>query len=579
MKPTSFTVIFDEAGNLDTEKSESTVFVDNFCSFAVRRSNNSFIKYESSSAGFHLFIGEYTPAHPELTCTRKYGQGTNIIYNATQRSLTIKSDYLGTSIVYYQRLGTLFEVSNRLENLSLINSKINWSAIQQYLNSGYTISDDTFFTSIHQTIPNQIVTITSVDGLKTETTIECSKAMLNNLPRKELEEKVLHRLTSILNSETRSTLMMSAGWDSRTLLSNGSANYHAAYTHGDLSSREISIARRLTGTLRLNHHFIDSTSLQLDLTLLETMLENLGFCVFPIWYLSSLKIDLMKSGPISSGVLGELIGGHYGLLSIGKRIQKLLSAALMIHDGFLNESKVLGMIDRFSTPAKEHWFLTPEYNALFQENASNTKTRMLEKLLKLRKTEGNWQEAVENFNMEHRARQYILKQAQASSSTIGYVLPFGDDQLTKLVKSIAFKYRVHNKLNQRILSSKSPQLLNAPMAATLINARYPIIIQELSRGIRILIEETTKRLGLSPPRLGWFNYEHIYQSDVFQNLITSLRHKMWDQDRMLRTIETNESLGIDAGSTLDMLCKIKTIDYYLILQENLIREANYEKNS
>lgn len=37
---------------------------------------------------------------------------------------------------------------------------------------------------------------------------------------------------------------------------------------------------------------------------------------------------------------------------------------------------------------------------------------------------------------------------------------------------------------------------------------------------------------------------------------------------MKEVIARNPARGIDAGSTLDMLCKIKTVDYYLNLRSN-----------
>lgn len=579
MKPTSFTIIFDRDGKLESHDSTSTVFSDNYCSLSVRLLNDYYIKYQSSKNGFLLFIGEYVSTITKPGGDAPFGQGSYVYYDSRRRSLTIESDVLGTSIIYYQELGSLLKVSNRLENLLLKESSINWCAIQQYLNSGYTISSDTFFSNIHQTLPNQSLTINYNRNLTAEARNDEWKCELKHLSLQDLSEKASHRLSAILQSKMRSTLMMSAGWDSRTLLSSGPSNYNAAYTHGDLSSREIFIAHGLTRAQRLNHHFIDSKSFALDSGLLDEMLEELGFCVFPIWYTSSTLISLMKNGPISSGVLGELFGGHYGLLSIGNRAQKFLSAISIVDESLLSQRKITEKIKQFSAPHAEHWFLNPSYNALFQEIAPATKSKMLSKLLELRSEEGGWQEGLESFNMQHRARQYIVKQAQAASSTTGYILPFGDDELTKIVKAIPFKHRIHNRLNKLILSSKSPDLLRAPMAATLIGARYPIILQELSRVVRILLEESAKGLGLSPPRLGWFNYEHIYQSDTFQELVTSLKHEMWDRKRMLETISKNISRGIDAGSTLDMLCKIKTVDYYLTLYNQQSCDRNHEKVS
>ena len=101
------------------------------------------------------------------------------------------------------------------------------------------------------------------------------------------------------------------------------------------------------------------------------------------------------------------------------------------------------------------------------------------------------------------------------------------------------------------------------MAATLAKAKRPILIQELSRILRILFEKTFFKLKKNRPNLGWFNYEHLYSGDFFETTIHSLRSDIWSKERMSKTIASNQKNGIDAGSTMDMVCKIKTIDYYL----------------
>jgi len=176
---------------------------------------------------------------------------------------------------------------------------------------------------------------------------------------------------------------------------------------------------------------------------------------------------------------------------------------------------------------------------------------------------GDWQSAIENFNMEHRARQYILKQAQTANSTIGYIIPFSDDSLVDIVQQLPFQYRVHNKLNRLILKKRNPALLAPPMAATLISAHYPIIIQEVSRGVRVVIEEARNKLGLKPLRLGWFDYEHLYEKSLFHDIIDSLQLDLWNKQYMHEVIHPHPRKRFDAGSLLDMLCKIKTVDYYL----------------
>ena len=293
------------------------------------------------------------------------------------------------------------------------------------------------------------------------------------------------------------------------------------------------------------------------------MIEELGFCVFPVWYIAGQRAQSTYNAPLSSGVLGEFLGGHYGLLSMGTRLQKMLASASLLNARFIRDEQFSAALERFATPAPDHWFLSTEGRDLLADTATSTKTIIQKKLDSELKRTGSWQSAIEAFNMEHRARQYILKQAQAASSTSGYIAPFADDRIAEIIQQIPFDNRVHNKLNQKLLKSNHPKLLDYSMAATLIPAKHPIFFQELSRGARIFFEQCRKLSGLSQPKLGWFNYEHLYQTNILNTITDSLTSTLWDKNRMHSTLERNPENSIDAGSTLDMLCKLKTLDYYL----------------
>jgi hypothetical protein len=562
MKSTSFLVkmSIDQTTLPDTH----CVYYDAFCSLYIRVRNANHIQYICDDEGFIVFVGEVTKTSLSRKITSSPGQGTLVTYSEASKKITINTDRLGTALLYYGRdQNDNLEISNRLDNLTLAEKKPNWSSIQQYLNTGYTISSSTFFYGIEQTLPNEKLTACSEELFLVKRTMTEPSSHKATYTVEQLVDQLASRLSTVLRELPSSVLMMSAGWDSRTLLMTGPENYHMAYTHGDLSSREISIARTLTGDLRMDHAFSDIKNLDLSEDLLKRMLDELGFCVFPVWYIAGRRAQEIHNAPLSSGVLGELIGGHYGVLSMGTRFQKILASASLVNDSLIRKDQFSKALERFTTPAAHHWFLSAEGHSRLAQSANITKNIMRERLDSTHQSVGDWQTAIETFNMEHRARQYILKQAQAASCTSGYIAPFADNELAEISQLIPFSSRVHNKLNQRVLRAQHPQLLNYSMAATLLPAKYPILLQEFSRAARITLEQTRKLIKMNQPRLGWFNYDHLYQSNVLQEIISSLTSTLWDKARMRRTIEDNPRNGIDAGSTLDMLCKIKTVDYYL----------------
>lgn len=563
MKPTSFSIAL---GQQRTALHESgKVFEDQHCTLWVNSVKNHHLRHEIGEAGFRVFVGErlteqeWNAPHQELP-----GQGTLIQYESSTGTLSLTTDRLGTTLVYHQQQGEdVFYLSNRLEHLISPDQTTHWNAIQQYLCRGYTLGCDTFFKEIQQSLPNQKLDVRVGDTKLSVERNERPSRSLNGLSRDAIIDHMAQRLTERLTTQPPGILMMSAGWDSRTLLLAGAEPFVTAYSHGDLSSREIRIAQQLTGQSMLDHVFTEISRLDFPPELLENMLEQTGFCVFPIWYQAARKMARLYDAPLVSGVLGELMGGHYGVLSFGSRWQKLKSALFVLNRQQLSNSQIEIMVKRFALPPANHWFLTDDANRHFAEIAPDTGEQTFNLFLENFQASGDWQLAIEKFNMEHRARQYILKQPQAGLGDLGYRLPLGDEEIVHLTSQVPFEERVHNKLNQAVLHNSRPALLNAPMSATLVAAKYPVPLQELSRGVRIALEILANKMGRETPHLGWFNYEHLYTRSTLYDIIDGLTLDIWDKEKMHRTIRQNPSNGIDAGSTLDMLCKIKLVDYMM----------------
>lgn len=517
-----------------------------------------FIQIKELDERFALFIGEYTATPFETTAM---SAGTLIEYSPEKHKLLVQCDRLGTGILFWKATEGSFLISNRLENLVTADSQPDWSSVQQYLHTGYTVSDRTFYTDTRQTLPN---TILEVDA-RTSSVSVCKRDVPKshgNESRTNLLIAIEEQLTRRLSKTEPSTLMMSAGWDSRTLLLSPEA-IKSCYSHGDLSSRELTLTRSLSGSMRKDHLFIDTQNCSFDCSFIDSMLESLGYGIFPIWFSAAQNIQAWTGSPMMSGVLGELLGGHYGLMAWGTRLQKALSSFLLVSESIVTDDQIIKAVNNYAEPPKSHWFISTEGQDVLDEYRTETKDRVLESIEGQKRESGSWQRTLEDFNMGHRARQYILKQPQAASTTVGYTLPFADEHLTDLVRNLDFEQRVHNKANREILQRSNPSLLKSPMAATLIPARHPIILQELSRIVRIAGEQLRSMVGKTPRRLGWFNYEHLYSGNTLHEIADSLIDPIWDKGLMHQTLINNPQNHIDAGSTLDMICKLKTVDHYL----------------
>tara|TARA_R110002074_G_scaffold401459_1_gene599702 strand:- start:37879 stop:39570 length:1692 start_codon:yes stop_codon:yes gene_type:complete len=562
LKPNSFLVIIGTDDTRPTKErnpgSQASLQVMDVNPFYVRH-------HVHQSGNFELFFGERKDS--ESIDFETPVNGTSITYSVESNRLIVRSDLAGAEPVYYRNVNTTILLSNRLDNLIEQGDLPDWEGIHCYLTFGYTLGASTFFENIQQTLPNQ--------KLKIDTQLlEISKEVSDVTSRVANSETLASngRTFAKLLSDTMLTyrpmaLMMSAGWDSRTLLAPRKSPITVAYTHGDISSRECTIAKKVSGTLRTDHYFKDVKGMVIDTDLLDEMLELHGHCLWPIWHLSSRLISEKFSLPIASGVIGARLGGHNGFSSVGTRLQKTFNSLHLINPRIASKEKIINDLKKHLTTPKNFWFTSDKGNKIFGEIATSTTQRIHETLDNYLKETDDFSFAIEKFNYDHVSRQYMMKQPGMAKSFQGYYSPLSHPELLKLVYNIPFKQRAQNRLTKAVIAELNADLLEFPMAATLAKAKRPIFIQELSRILRIIFENIFFKLKKNRPNLGWFNYEHLYSGDFFETTIHSLRSDIWSKERMLKTTASNQNNGVEAGPTMDMICKVKTIDYYLSIND------------
>lgn len=546
--------------------SNDVLYTDTEVSLKVNEPNQHYIRYDCSRhSGFKLFFGERKDAEQPNYETPV--NGTSVLYDSHLKKVTIVCDEVGAECLYYKESDGEVRLSNRLDNLVNSGDTPNWKGILCFLSFGYTLQDSTFFESVKQTLPYQSIVI---DTSSRELNIE------NHEPEHEnsYQPQDHSYLTSFFESFKNSlndygpmALMMSAGWDSRCLLAPKSETIKLAYTHGDLSSRETRISKRLTGINRKDHLFKDVENLKIDNDLLDEIIEKNGHCLWPIWHLSSELISNAHSLPITSGVIGARFGGHNGFPSFGSRKQKIINSFHLITPRLVPESKIVRDIKSSTSIPDSFWFISKKGQKILTEHQEATTREIHQTVDHYVSTNDDFCFAIERFNYNHISRQYMMKQPAMARSFSGYYSPMSRPELLNMVYQIPFKYRIHNRLSKQLIQYLNPSLLEFPMAATLVKAKRPLFVQELSRVVRIVGEKLYHLVKGANPSLGWFNYEHLYDQNVFFDVIESLNSGIWDKERMIKTIEKNKENNIDAGSTLDMICKVKTIDYYLTLSE------------
>lgn len=493
--------------------------------------------------------------------------GALVHLRGRDRSVSIHSDFLGTEIIYYAQEGRTLVISNRIENINAVKpSAPDYAGVFQFLAGAFTVGTRTTLEGIKQSRPSSTVVLDFETGGARESFHKSWRK--DSLGNAEAHRNyVRNRWKSLLAGLPGYVVMLSAGWDSRLLLTG--ANISSTYTHGDLKSREVSLAFRLASEKSLSMVFNPLEAADYSVERLMDMNRRLGHAFFPHWYYAAEYCARRDAYPITAGLCVEHVSGHYGINSLGSGVTKLKSvAASMIAprriDALEDAEAIELLIPLLSYQAKSRpWYMGDDWQDYFAD-AGGAFTRDVRMVLDDYVSQGTTgaQELCERFRLEHSGRQYFANQTKCALPFNGYYHPYADSRLSQAVVRIPYRERVNYKLSRSILQHTDPTLLEFPMAATLVKARRPILTQEGSRLARIALQRlhvmSVVRHG---SRLGWNNFEFLLNRGVMHDYVESLRGGMWNRENMHRFVRAYDDSGGNAYSLLDMFSKIVTIDH------------------
>ncbi|MBO6851260.1 MAG: hypothetical protein JJ867_12485 [Marinobacter sp.] len=174
----------------------------------------------------------------------------------------------------------------------------------------------------------------------------------------------------------------------------------------------------------------------------------------------------------------------------------------------------------------------------------------------------------ERFYTEHRGGQYINRQLTNAAQGNRFRNIFTNRELLAAAPSMPFSRRAHNKINKEIIKKLNPKLLDFPMAATLANARRPLLVQEVSRATRKLVESTPAMATLyrrfsryGDRSFGWNNFREIVNEGWVESLGPLLSGTLWDHQKLV------DAVIMDPESNrypfFDMVSKATTLDYLI----------------
>lgn len=501
--------------------------------------------------------------------------GNRIEYTRPNEHVLVANDVLGSLPIYYFRSESLIIISNHLTVISkLTRVTRDELGVFQFVCSAYTLSDTTLYREVKQLRPGE-----AIEASFAGSGISCSISQRANPWRTDLEQEpsdeVIDSFVATWRDKCRSLtnyrLMMSAGWDSRTLLAgvlSSRADKIDAYSHGDIKSRELQLANQICSSHSIPHKLVELNEDLINIDLIDRMLVDGDSCMFPHWRVAAeCARDDNRLG-ITGGIFGEIMGGHYGILSvIPQREQYKAMAAYMF--GFPSKyraAKGQTAKDIATSALCGHnygpmWCFSDDFNALIEKELSAAYKAQISTTIHEYFDAGttDLHRLIERFQVEHRARQYINCQLSVALPVCDIQNPFSDTTLISAAISFPVKRKLHNQLNIDIVKSLSPDLLNYSMAATLIPAKYPFVAQEASRVVRKVYERLSKyKNNEKALHLGWNNFDFLISGEFITSLIDSLSADIWNKTRMRSMFKAAHSHNI--YSLYDMFLKIKTVD-------------------
>lgn len=510
-------------------------------------------------------------------------KGNLCVLDKVNETIHLVSDLLGCFPLYYAIVKDVFVFSSRQKSLGMyLSDSHDAVGIVEFYLGGCTFNDRTFYRKIRRVRPGEIV---SVDLRTLEHRVDSYSKLWATEPyvdtRTQLVDHAAELLTKSIDLEQNTLLMMSAGWDSRSILAagiaSGKAGRFTAYSHGDIHSRELGIVERITKRAKIDlvKQSIDGRMYAIDI--LRNDLDYSENAICPHWHWAGELARTFGVRQITAGIYGEAFGGHYGPPMVLRGSSKMLSIAkYLLHpqdpdprdlrpdEAFQNAARLLKF-----TGVHKLWFISDDF---WEQSVSHITEKLNEDiesaLLRYQRrgvtTPENY---IEAFITEHRGSQYVNSQLLSCRHYVDICLPFADRELMEFATKLPFREKVHNRLNQAVLRRIAPELLDFPMAATLLPARNPIILQEASRAARKMLEGVNWKLHrmskglIGQPRMAWVDYQFLAHGNILSDVIDSLKQPYWDKQKMKSAVE---KLGrASFHPTADMLMKLLTIDYCL----------------
>ena len=429
----------------------------------------------------------------------------------------------------------------------ILHPQKDFLGMYEFLRYGYTLAGRTLFHNIRRVLPGQLIVFKKATG--TIQVSETSKLWVaSETPFKnpnEASDAIWELLVNAVNNSYSSSddvgMMMSAGWDSRTLLAaelagNRTSNIKGLI-HGNPRSREFRITRKICD---YSETPLIETPISADCFAPEYLAGQFSrteHLLFPYWHRSG---DVLKEAGVTcgtAGVYGEVLGGHYGptfaIKGTRKRAAAFLRSMLGLSSG--SDVKAARLLREKNRPkpfyfTENHWDSQGDLAGKVNGDIADAIAR-----LRQRGVEGE-ETLIEAFVSEHRATQFVNGQPLSFRGVMDVTFPFCDRELLTMSACLPLSWRIYNRMNQRVLRRHAKGFLKFPTAAILAPCWAPLFFQEVSRVVEKTYESLRWKRYLKSGgvggsgRLGWGDFEFLRTDSCLFDIVEDLQCDFWDKE-------------------------------------------------
>lgn len=478
----------------------------------------------------------------------------------TEDRLDLAADWTGTMPLYYIERGGGLVFSSHLRPLArAVGADPDPVGILEFLRDGYTLGARTQFDGIRRLLGGQSLRYDARTGLHIR---EHSEAWAGVDPRfrdrhaaaDAAGTALVEILEGLPDGDGPAALMMSAGWDSRTLLagalSRDAPDAVTCYGHGDTESRELRLAGRICSSSGVPWQAWPLDDDLYDTTELRQAFARTENVVFPHWHRAGRVLSDQGARYVYAGVFGEMLGGRYWLAhaSTGVRKAMTLFPQLLRRTPRPERSVAEGRphVEELFRVGSPHrlWYLADDAGiaepATFEVLNGDLAESLDRYVARGVETPNQLAEA---FQGEHIGSRYCNVQLLSCRARGDIALPLANRDLLAIVTRTPIHARMQNQLNRLIIRDLAPRLLRLPMAATLVPAARPVVLQEASRVVRKGFQDSHWALhfatrGRVPmPRLSWPNYEFLRHGDALHGIVDELESDLWDRNALRLRVE------------------------------------------